>query len=435
MFFKKLPFLRCITLLIPGLLGLDAVAQITNQSPYSRFGIGDLLPRSTTENRAMGGVGTAMSFSDRINLLNPASLSKLNVISFGAALQSDLVSISDGTDNQLLNNTNLGYLNMAFPILKNKMGASFGLIQYSNTGYNIRNNVINPTVGSLFYAYEGEGGINQVHFGTGLEIMKGFSVGANAYYNFGVIEKFRKVEFPRDSLYYFNTRVTSSTTISDFSWDAGLQYSKELNEKAKLGLGLRVQGASSLSAKRNELAERYQLSISDAVVVLDTINFDPEQKGELSLPLSWSFGLSYEYDNKWLLGLDLGMQDWSKFKSFNESDSLANSFYVAAGAQFVPDRTSVTNYWKRVNYRTGLRYSQSYLDINNNQLSELGITFGIGLPVRRTPLGRSFSTANLAIELGQRGTTESNLLKETFAKFTIGFTLNDDSWFIKRKYD
>ncbi len=435
MLFKKLPIFRIFFILLSGLLSVTATAQINNQSPYSRFGIGDILPRSTTENRAMGGSGIGMSFSDRINLLNPASLSKINVTSFGAALQSDLVGITDGKSSQLQNRTNLGYLDLAFPLKKGKAGASLGLTQYSTTGYNIRNSVLDPSVGSVFYAYEGEGGINQVHAGLGFDLGKGFSIGGNAYYNFGILNKFRKVEFRKDSLYFFNTRVTSRTSISDISWDAAIQYNKDLNEKSKLGLGFKLQGPASLSAKRTSLAERYQLNINDAVVVLDTVNFDSNLEGEISLPISFGFGVAYEYDKKWLLGLDFGLQDWSTYKSFGESDSLSNSYYIAAGAQMIPDHASVTSYWKRVNYRAGLRYSKTYLDINNKNLNEVGITFGLGLPVRRTPFGRSFSTANLAIELGQRGTTESNLLKENFAKITIGFTLNDDSWFIKRKYD
>ena len=37
-------------------------------------------------------------------------------------------------------------------------------------------------------------------------------------------------------------------------------------------------------------------------------------------------------------------------------------------------------------------------------------------------------------EIGSRGTTDNNLIKENFIRFGIGLTLND-RWFIKTKYE
>jgi hypothetical protein len=97
--------------------------------------------------------------------------------------------------------------------------------------------------------------------------------------------------------------------------------------------------------------------------------------------------------------------------------------------QITPDFNSVTKYWKRVNYRIGGRYDKTYLNINENQLTEKSVTFGLGLPVRR-----SNTLYNLALELGESGTTDDNLIKEQFARFTFGVTFKG-IWFVKRKYD
>ncbi len=59
----------------------------------------------------------------------------------------------------------------------------------------------------------------------------------------------------------------------------------------------------------------------------------------------------------------------------------------------------------------------------------LGISFGVGLPV-----GRMFSNTNLGFEIGKRGTTNNNLIKENFVNFQLSLSLND-RWFEKRKYD
>ena len=44
------------------------------------------------------------------------------------------------------------------------------------------------------------------------------------------------------------------------------------------------------------------------------------------------------------------------------------------------------------------------------------------------------SEINLSVEVGERGTTNNNLIKEQFLHFQIGLSLRD-IWFVKRKYD
>ena len=80
-----------------------------------------------------------------------------------------------------------------------------------------------------------------------------------------------------------------------------------------------------------------------------------------------------------------------------------------------------------MNYRAGLRYDKTGLIINGKEINNFGITFGLGLP-----LGGSFSNINIGFELGRRGTTDANLIEETYLKFGVGLSLND-RWFQKRK--
>ena len=76
-----------------------------------------------------------------------------------------------------------------------------------------------------------------------------------------------------------------------------------------------------------------------------------------------------------------------------------------------------------------MRLEQTGLVVNNESIEEFGISFGVGIPV-----GRLFSNANLSFEWGQRGTTASNLVKETFLNVNISLSLND-RWFEKRKFN
>jgi hypothetical protein len=81
-------------------------------------------------------------------------------------------------------------------------------------------------------------------------------------------------------------------------------------------------------------------------------------------------------------------------------------------------------------YQAGLFYSNSYLQINNQQISEKGFTAGLGFNSKRNAMGVAF-----ALEVGQRGTTTSNLIKETATSFSMTISYRD-FWNTKgKKYD
>ena len=70
--------------------------------------------------------------------------------------------------------------------------------------------------------------------------------------------------------------------------------------------------------------------------------------------------------------------------------------------------------------------------INNQDLPEYGIAFGMGLPLKREQT--TVPQLNIGFEYGKRGQTGNDLIEETFYKINIGITIND-RWFIKRRYD
>ncbi len=51
-----------------------SIATAQENSPYSRYGIGDLVPNQNVVNRGMGGVAIGYSDYQSINFINPASL-------------------------------------------------------------------------------------------------------------------------------------------------------------------------------------------------------------------------------------------------------------------------------------------------------------------------------------------------------------------------
>jgi len=142
--------------------------------------------------------------------------------------------------------------------------------------------------------------------------------------------------------------------------------------------------------------------------------------------------------DKWLLGFDYTMQNWSEFNYFGQQGLLKNSQKIAVGAQYIPNKNAGTKepYGKKMFYRMGFRYADSYLVLNNTPLTDYAITFGAGFPLRKIKIGEVYSQSviNVGFEIGQRGTVANNLIREQYVNAFVSFSLND-RWFIKRKYD
>jgi hypothetical protein len=69
--------------------------------------------------------------------------------------------------------------------------------------------------------------------------------------------------------------------------------------------------------------------------------------------------------------------------------------------------------------------------VNNEEINNFGITFGLGLP-----MGFEYSNLNLGFEIGKRGATTNNLVRESYFKVSLGLSLNASGanrWFQKRQ--
>jgi hypothetical protein len=80
-------------------------------------------------------------------------------------------------------------------------------------------------------------------------------------------------------------------------------------------------------------------------------------------------------------------------------------------------------------YRLGAYYGKSEISFNGDHLGQGGATIGLGFPFK------SVAHINLTADIGELGDPgNSQVLQQTYYRFTIGFVLND-IWFIKRKFD
>ena len=61
---------------------LSVAAQSSTNSPYTRYGLGDLSDRGFANNAAMGGIGYGIRNNGYINMTNPAAFSSVDSLSF-----------------------------------------------------------------------------------------------------------------------------------------------------------------------------------------------------------------------------------------------------------------------------------------------------------------------------------------------------------------
>ena len=128
------------------------------------------------------------------------------------------------------------------------------------------------------------------------------------------------------------------------------------------------------------------------------------------------------------VAFDYEFQQWEDTKILGKNSGLVNQSNLAAGFEYVISRNH-PKFFKRLFYRVGANYTNTYLNVDNTQLNQYGITFGFGIPNRR-----SKTSYNINFEYGQRGTTDNNLIKENYAIISLNLSLSD-IWFYKRKYE
>lgn len=404
-------------------------AQNRISSPYSRFGIGDLLSNNGVFNMAMGGISYGVYSPYFVNNSNPASYVAFDSLSFifDVGAFAKLSTLSNQNISQKANFASLGNLKFGFPVTK-WWKSSFGLQPYSMNGYSMLDSRVDANQGNVNFLYEGDGGISQFYFGNSYSLTRNLSVGFNLSYLFGTLNKSSRSEFP-DSLLKLNYNVLNSAKVHDVYLDYGLFFHKQLASGLQYNAGLVFSTNSNISATENRLGYTYFIGSTGVELIRDTVLNEPEVKGNILLPANAGFGFSLGKTDKWMAGADIQWQQWEKFKYFGVSDSLKNSLRISVGGSYTPSITTVSGYWQRITYRAGLKYSSSYLELRGKNIDEFGISLGVGLPLPRTR-----STINLAAEFGTRGTTSNNLIKDNYVKFTLGLSIFE-RWFIIRKYD
>lgn len=455
-------FRRALILLL--LAGAGTVSAQDN-SPYSRYGIGDLVPGTNIVNRGMGSITAGYTDQLSINFNNPASFSsfqtfrekkskKLNsgrsVLDIGLNFDNRTLREPGNPEKFIAKNALFSYVQVGVP-LKQNWGLSFGIRPVSRISYKIldKQRLHDPLTGlpidSAATLYNGDGGSYLVSAGTGFSLYSGrkhdleekLSVGMTFGYLFGRKDYSSRRVLINDTVAYYSANYETRTNFGGLYLNGGVQYKLPLSKVSQLTIGAFGNISPNVNARQDRIRETYVYNDNSGNLRLDSISDTRDVKGTIVMPASFTIGAMYQKfavqgkEGGFIFGVDFSQQNWSDYRIYGQADSLRNKWEIRTGFQLnpVPKR----NYFSNVSYRFGFFFGPDYIKVGN-KLPQIGGSFGLGLPMtvsRQAP--NQATLINLAFEYIRRG-TQDNILRENMFRFSLGFSLSD-IWFMKRKYE
>ena len=416
-------------------------------SPYSRFGIGDLADPHFGAVSHLGGIAAAFTDRNQLNADNPASLGALRSTAFEGGVSTKYTTLSSGDQRTRFFGGGLDYLALGLPLynpindLLNRnrrnlhIGTMFVLKPYSFVGYDISQIDSIAGTGSYQRKYIGNGGTYEFKWSNGFEY-KQFSGGIGLGYLFGKMTYKRELDLLSVPLPY-TTIFLNEISMRGVKWNAGIQYKVNLKKLAEgevessryLSVGIYGQSAQDFKTTSNEIYRR-ELIVTSTAGIVDTVRNVTDQPGTGVLPGEIHAGFYYNDKYKLQFGGQYSLVSWSKYKNSAKPEILQNASHISFGAAYCPDIESLDNFLKRVTYRVGFRFGNDPRSFQNEQVKDFSVTFGAGVPF---VYQRKVSFVNFAVEMGNIGLKDN--LKSKYVQLKLGFTLNDDEWFLKSKYN
>lgn len=448
----------CLAVALP-FVAVAQTSSINAYSPYSMYGPGELLTPGSVQMRSMGGVGIGLRSQGQLNVQNPAASSiapsKSFLFDFGfdgthfrntqPKFDAEGNALADA--KTVYNTVNVHSLAFAFPIAK-RLGATFSVAPYSSVGYKVatvdQNDDTWADIGRVAYGWQGDGDITEVKLSLGWEPFRNFSIGVAAKYFWGNIERNYTAAVTNvvtGSGAYGTTTGVDRYRVHNIKMQAGIQWNIIFNEKRLFTLG----ATYDLGGKLNPKVQKYVYTEND-------LNYpirDIQDVNELRVPHQVGVGLYYA-DRSMAFGVDYNYAMWGGNGDFNDNGSDGNftvrytdTHTLKLGFEYTPRRSDVRNYLNRISYRLGARLGNYYQTFEGEQINQMAITAGFGLPVKIW----GASSVNIGFEYGRLSSPQSvtisgqkvGLVTQNYFKFAIGFSLfsadTSDYWFVRPKYD
>ena len=434
-------------------------AQVSINSPYSRFGIGLLTTPFNANYQGMGGASVAKFDPGSINFSNPALFSSLTETTFqgNAMVKQTQLTTSNGTSN--FTGGQIGEIGVGFKRVGGKWGYAMGINPESLVGYKYASSTtVNDSI-STANTFEGSGGVNKLQMGLGRTFVlfrdsltrstHTLSIGGSLDYRFGSILQIDRIDFQNTTMY--NSKITNRKSLSDANFTLGIHYAlplfkRVINNKVTkstwmhLGLTYEAQNKVHLTIQDLRQSTKYVSGIEYAV--LTVIDSTYENYSYVS-PQRIQAGISLDHDlkNSGRIGISASytMQNWASVSNKNSiiqtsNQTFHNAHDLRLGIDYTPNTAGSENtIFGRGTYRVGVVNNYTYMGVNGAQVVQQGFSAGFQLPARSSKTSTTFS---LSFEMGKFSTPSGSSSTEAYKTILLGCNLHPfERWFVQRKYD
>ena len=408
-------------LLISQLTAFEAFSQTMN-SPYSLYGIGDIDFRTYNRTSGMASTGLALSSSFYLIDNNPASLTGLtrsfylvNISATGKSVQYSGTPIN--TDNS--NHKDFWIKRFGIAVkLNNIWASSIGMSQFSNVNYKFQGTKSAEGSAATYIAnYEGDGGLNEYYWTNAVSLGKHFSLGLRSSIISGAINQYEELS---DETLQSVIKTKQQDYFGKLRFQAGVLYSTALSKNWDLSLGGRFAPKTKMISERT-----VTVTENDVAIVEDKF----VKNDRFYLPNTYAAGIAFRHNKKTTFTADYTYEDWSSLHIKEQGWALISSNRISAGVEFSKQQKIQNQFVEHRYFQLGAFLNNSYLQIRNKPINEIGFTAGMGGALSGSLL------YTLAAEVGRRGTTQANLIKENYVQLTIGLSFRDYLFSKGRKYN
>jgi len=399
-----------------------------NFAPYSQFGIGDL--DNGFYNRTTGMSNTGIAYRSNRFLINnnPASFSGLTnqFFTVETGIRGSYVNYSgtpvDPSGNQ---SGDITFRKLALGMkLSRHWGSSIGLAPFSTQNYefNIPYNLQGSSIEIANHYYQGHGSVNKVYWANSYEFFHHLSLGVEFGYLFGQLNQKDILQNPSTGASLTST--TNNVDLNNMYNTYGLQLYGRLGKKWEYSIG------GTFSNKADLLASWKQIVLGP-----DSLQLPSQQTPDryITIPNAFGAGIALTHNQRFTIVADYKYQNWAAGNRNiypGKDYSISNSERGSIGFEISKKKVFYNNRVELSYFQSGLYYGDTYLQINGQQIKDMGATVGFGVNSLKTPLAY-----NVILQYGVRGTTQNNLIQMKYANIT--FVINYGAlWYTKgKKYD
>ena len=415
----KVVILFSLAILLSGISSGMSFAQ--GGSVYTRYGVGNIF---NTYSARKSTIGPGVSVFDKYFLspVNPASFANLKITRFSTGMNYVGYSLSGAADKAFYSNTDFTGFSLGFP-LQRDYGVSLvlGILPYSKVQYAVTQKNIQLNADTKYdLNLQGSGSINKFFIGTSYKTGFGFNLGATFEVYTGSIKRTSDIAFEQFSdfssagyelkLAYNGLGTTLGIISNDLS--SIFNYSKINN--LRFGIAYNFTGELNTDTTLTSFTQLGSSTVAEGLT-------------KTRLPSKLLTGLSFAWDENYLISVDYVLQNWSGYTYNGFKDKhLQDSYAISIGMEYHRGRETSTRFWELFRLWGGLRFEKTPYLINGISVEEYSINTGFSIP-----LGLR-SSIDVGFSYGIRGSNELNLIKENIIKSYISVNLGE-IWFIRQE--